>query len=99
MSRNLASSIIAALRRHGFLAYLVGGCVRDLLLQREPADFDVATSATPAQVMEIFPDTYAIGVQFGVVLVPPPEEHCLEQAESIAPKSHAVEVATFRSDL
>ena len=63
MSEHLARSIIQTLRQHGFQAYLAGGCVRDLLLKREPADFDVATSATPAQVMEIFPETYAVGAQ------------------------------------
>ncbi len=63
----------------GFQAYLVGGCVRDLLLGREPKDYDVATSATPGQVMEIFPETYAVGAQFGVVLVPiPPGEAATE---------------------
>jgi poly(A) polymerase len=44
--------------------------VRDLLLGREPSDYDVATDATPEQVMGIFPETYAVGAQFGVVLVP-----------------------------
>ncbi len=98
MSQNFAVSIIQALRQHGFQAYLVGGCVRDLLLKREPADYDVATSATPAQVMEIFPDAYAVGAQFGVVLVPLPEKH-RDRSENTTPKSNAVEVATFRSDL
>ncbi|HKR96107.1 MAG TPA: CCA tRNA nucleotidyltransferase, partial [Candidatus Angelobacter sp.] len=50
-----ATRIALALRAQGHSAYLVGGCVRDLLLNREPADFDVATSATPQQVMQIFP--------------------------------------------
>ncbi|MGA7444205.1 MAG: CCA tRNA nucleotidyltransferase, partial [Candidatus Sulfotelmatobacter sp.] len=98
MSQNFAVSIIQALRQHGFQAYLVGGCVRDLLLKREPADYDVATSATPAQVMEIFPDAYAVGAQFGVVLVPLPEKH-RDRSENTTSKSNAVEVATFRSDL
>jgi poly(A) polymerase len=99
MSKNFSISIIETLRRHGFQAYLVGGCVRDLLLGREPADFDVATSATPAHVMEIFPETYAVGVQFGVVLVPLPEEDNRSTDEPVPPKARAVEVATFRSDL
>ncbi len=73
--------------------------MRDLLLQREPADYDVATNATPAQVMEIFPETYAVGVQFGVVLVPLPEEQRTIADESAPPKFQTVEVATFRSDL
>ncbi|MGB8948089.1 MAG: CCA tRNA nucleotidyltransferase, partial [Candidatus Sulfotelmatobacter sp.] len=76
----------------------VGGCVRDLLLKREPGDYDVATSATPAQVMEIFPETYAVGAQFGVVLVPAPEDQRTVADESVLPKAQAIEVATFRSD-
>jgi poly(A) polymerase len=97
--KNLAISIIQTLRQQGFKAYLAGGCVRDLLLQREPADYDVATSATPAQVMQVFPDTYAVGAQFGVVLVPLPQERRASRDENVLPKSQAVEVATFRSDL
>jgi len=99
MSKDFSISIIETLRQHGFQAYLVGGCVRDLLLDREPADFDVATSATPAQVMEIFPDTYAVGAQFGVVLVPLPESQSLDRGGEVTSKARAVEVATFRSDL
>jgi poly(A) polymerase len=98
MPRHFAISIIETLRQHSFQAYLVGGCVRDLLLNREPADFDVATSATPAEVMKIFPDTYAVGAQFGVVLVPVPGEENTREGENEKSKAHAVEVATFRSD-
>jgi putative nucleotidyltransferase with HDIG domain len=103
MHKNFAASIIHTLRQRDFLAYLAGGCVRDLLLRREPADYDVATSATPAQVMEIFPDTYAVGAQFGVVLVPLPDpltgDRRTHAGESVPPRARAVEVATFRSDL
>jgi putative nucleotidyltransferase with HDIG domain len=99
MLKDFATMIIQTLRRRGFLAYLVGGCVRDLSLKREPADYDIATSATPAQVMDIFPETYAVGAQFGVVLVPLPEDQRTSAGESLPPKSQAVEVATFRSDL
>jgi putative nucleotidyltransferase with HDIG domain len=84
-----AVEIVQRLRGRGHKAYLVGGCVRDLLLGREPADFDVATDATPEQVMRIYPETYAVGAQFGVVLVPGAGGN----------SSHLVEVATFRSDL
>ncbi len=65
-----ATRIARTLREQGYSAYLVGGCVRDLLLDREPADYDVATSATPQEVIRIFPQTFAVGAQFGVVLVP-----------------------------
>jgi poly(A) polymerase len=71
--KSFAISIIRTLREHGHEAYLVGGCVRDLLLNREPADYDVSTSAAPDEVMRIFPETYAVGAQFGVVLVPATE--------------------------
>jgi poly(A) polymerase len=95
MTKDVATSIVQTLRQRGFQAYLVGGCVRDLLLGREPKDYDVATNATPAQVMGIFPETYAVGEQFGVVLVPVPRGGVAGNVST----SHAVEVATFRSDL
>jgi poly(A) polymerase len=101
MLRDFAIHIVQTLRRRSFQAYLAGGCVRDLLLGIEPKDYDVATEATPAQVMAIFPETYAVGVQFGVVLVPAPEEDisCGEIEAATPMKSRTVEVATFRSDL
>lgn len=94
--KEFATSIVHTLRQRGFQAYLAGGCVRDLLLRREPKDYDVATNATPRQVMQIFPETYAVGAQFGVVLVPPPDGEPTADGPS---KAHAVEVATFRSDI
>jgi poly(A) polymerase len=96
MLKDFAISIIRTLREHGHKAYLVGGCVRDLLLTREPADYDVATDATPEEVMRIFPETYAVGAQFGVVLVPSPER---DVACYVSSKANVVEVATFRSDI
>ena len=100
MLKDFATSIVQILRQQGFQAYLVGGCVRDLLLGREPKDYDVATDATPSQVMEIFPETYAVGAQFGVVLVPAPDRHLHHDASTDqSSKSNAVEVATFRSDI
>jgi poly(A) polymerase len=83
--RELANSICATLQQHGYQALLVGGGVRDLLLNRDPADYDVTTDATPAQVMELFPDSVGVGAQFGVVLVPR--------------DGNKVEVATFRCDV
>ncbi len=82
--RELANSICAKLRSSGYQALLCGGCVRDLLLKREPSDYDVTTDATPQEVMRLFPDSIAVGAQFGVVLVPHEELR--------------VEVATFRAD-
>jgi poly(A) polymerase len=99
MLKDFAKSIVETLRQHGFQAYLVGGCVRDLLLGREPKDYDVATDATPVEVMKIFPETYAVGAQFGVVLVPAPESAGASDSAETSAKSHAVEVATFRSDI
>src|SRR3954468_20816660 len=106
MSKPFAISIVHTLRERGHQAYLVGGCVRDLLLGREPADYDVATDATPGEVMRIFPETYAVGAQFGVVLVPVPtdQRHQPEDGsdeETVPGHSHklCVEVATFRRDV
>ena len=64
-----ALEILKTLRAAGYEAYLAGGCVRDLLLGREPEDYDVATSATPDMVLHMFPRTFAVGAHFGVVLV------------------------------
>src|SRR5208282_2353479 len=93
-----AAEIVRTLRERGHQAYLAGGCVRDLLLSREPADYDVATDATPQQVMQIFPQTFAVGEQFGVVLVPSngATGALARQGER---SSATVEVATFRSDV
>jgi poly(A) polymerase len=99
MLKDFATSVVQTLREHGYEAYLVGGCVRDLLLDREPADYDVATSATPREVMRIFPRTYAVGEQFGVVLVPAPETESSADASPNAAHAGLIEVATFRADL
>ena len=100
MLKDFATAIVQTLRQRGFQAYLVGGCVRDLLLGREPKDYDVATNATPAEVMGLFPETYAVGVQFGVVLVPAPDRDAASGVSAdFSSTAHAVEVATFRSDI
>ena len=88
-----ATRIVQELRHAGHSAYLAGGCVRDFVLGREPADYDVATSAHPEEVMRIFPQTYAVGAQFGVVLVP-----VRHDGIDGARDNYAIEVATFRSD-
>ena len=80
----LAQRIIRTLRTAGRQAYLVGGCVRDLLLGREAKDFDVATDALPTEILQLFPGSGCVGAHFGVVLVHADDAR--------------VEVATFRSD-
>lgn len=84
-ARELAEQICHRLREAGHQAYLVGGCVRDLVLGREPADYDVVTDALPERVQQLFLDTLAVGAQFGVIVV--------------VENSVQVEVATFRSDI
>jgi poly(A) polymerase len=99
-TREEATEILETLERHGHSAYLVGGCVRDLLLGREPADYDIATDATPTEVMEIFPDSYDVGAQFGVILVPVPKQKKNQSPAGVSgPSPDVVEVATFRSDI
>jgi poly(A) polymerase len=83
--RELADQLCATLRQHGHQAYLVGGCVRDLELGREPADYDVCTDARPDRVQELIPRSLNVGAKFGVILVVGDEAQ--------------VEVATFRSDI
>ncbi len=86
--REFATDVVRRLREAGFVAYFAGGCVRDLLLGRTAKDYDVATSARPEQVRELFGrrKTLAVGESFGVIIV-------------LGPKAAGqVEVATFRSD-
>ena len=82
--REKAISIIKRLREEGYEAYLAGGCVRDDLLGKPPQDFDIATDAKPETIRTVFPQTLAVGTQFGVILV-------LLDGEPF-------EVATFRYD-
>ncbi len=83
-NKQLAGEIITRLRQNGHEAYLAGGCVRDMLLARDPKDSDVATAALPEQVLEYFPNSVAVGAKFGVILV--------------LGGQVTVEVATFRCD-
>lgn len=84
LARAVALDIVRALRGAGHTALLAGGCVRDALLGNAPTDFDVATSAQPAQLRALFPRTHDVGEAFGVMLV--------------RDRGVTVEVATFRSD-
>jgi poly(A) polymerase len=83
-----AEAVVERLRVESYEAYFVGGCVRDLLLERQPADFDVATGAHPDAVLTMFPRTFAVGAHFGVILVADELDGC----------EIVTEVATFRSD-
>ncbi len=94
-----ASRIVGELRAAGHEAYLAGGCVRDLLLGREPADYDVATAATPDVVLGMFPRTFAVGAHFGVVLVAASDVTADATGAETDEREYVVtEVATFRSD-
>ena len=82
--RTTATSIVRRLHAAGFDAYWVGGCVRDVLLGREPQDYDIATNARPEAIEELFAKTIPIGKQFGVILV--------------VVDGHQFQVATFRAE-
>jgi poly(A) polymerase len=88
IQREAAEQIVERLRAEGYQVWFAGGCVRDLLLGREPKDFDVATNAHPEAVLEMFPKTFAVGAHFGVVLV----------ADEADGREFVTEVATFRND-
>jgi poly(A) polymerase len=83
-TREDAVAVVRRLRESGHVAYFAGGCVRDMLLGREPKDFDVATDAPPKRVRGLFSNTQAVGAAFGVILV----RHRTSQ----------IEVATFRTE-
>ena len=87
-----ALRIVVQLRAAGYEAYFAGGCVRDLLLGVPPKDFDIATSAHPEAVLNLFPRTFAVGAHFGVVLV------CDDGPDADGGEI-VTEVATFRSDI
>ncbi|MBP5181959.1 MAG: hypothetical protein J6331_02910, partial [Lentisphaeria bacterium] len=80
----VACSIVQRLRENGFDAFLVGGCVRDMVMGRTPSDFDITTSATPEEVQKIFPRCIGVGASFGVMVV--------------AEEEMQFEVATFREE-
>lgn len=74
--------ILSTLQSNGYPSFLVGGCVRDLLLGREPKDFDICTKATPEQVKNIFPKVIDTGIKYGTV--------------TVLSDNLAVEITTFR---
>src|SRR5262249_40095235 len=84
MLRDKAIEVVETLRKAGFRAYWVGGCVRDLVMGHEPEDYDIATNARPEQVMKLFTQTVPVGVSFGGI--------------KVLAGDCAFGVATFRSD-
>lgn len=84
-SREHSLQVLRELRKAGCQAYWAGGCVRDMLLGRDPKDYDVATNATPDQVQALFPRTLDVGKAYGVIHVWADDISC--------------EVTTFRRDL
>ena len=82
--RHIAESIARRLHAAGHTAYFAGGCVRDELLGKTPKDYDIATSAVPAQVQKLFPGSVSVGAHFGVIVV-------RDNGENF-------EIATFRTD-
>src|SRR5689334_648411 len=84
--RDFAISVVRRLREAGYEALWAGGCVRDELLGLTPKDYDVATSARPDDVCQLFRRTVGVGKSFGVV-----------EVLGLAPLQ--VQVATFRSDI
>ncbi|MDD4351765.1 MAG: CCA tRNA nucleotidyltransferase [Candidatus Gracilibacteria bacterium] len=79
-----ALQIIKTLKAAGHEAYLAGGCVRDILMKRDPTDYDIATSAKPEEIEKLLEKTIPIGKQFGVILA--------------LQNGFQFEIATFRSD-
>lgn len=83
---NYVKNVLNRVKDNNFEAYIVGGCVRDLLIGREPSDYDITTSAKPDEIEEIFKDykTIQVGKEFGTIVVVQPENN--------------IEVTTFRTE-
>lgn len=88
MDKKEIKDTILALESAGFEAYLVGGCVRDLILNKEPKDWDIATNALPEEIQKIFPDSVYEN-QFGTVAV---------KTESTDPTLKIIEITTYRQE-
>ncbi len=82
--KNTATKIVEKLQKADFESYFAGGCVRDMILKKDHIDIDIATSARPEEIENLFKKTFPIGKSFGVIL--------------IKENDHHFEIATFRSD-
>jgi len=79
-----AIEIVKTLQKHGYKAFFAGGCVRDMIMGKESADYDIATNALPQDIINLFEKTIPVGAQFGVIIV--------------VKNGHSFEVATFRTE-
>lgn len=86
------------LRDAGHEAFFAGGCVRDELLGLHPTDYDIATSATPDQVRQVFPKAHSVGEHFGVMLVRGPTGDAPTGTPVVGAVEVMIEIATFRTD-
>lgn len=94
-----AAYILQQLNKHGYEAYIVGGCVRDSLLGKQPNDWDITTSAKPEEVKAIFHRTIDTGIQHGTVTVLVDREILDDGSGSLASHTdYAFEVTTYRVD-
>lgn len=83
-AREVALELARTLKKAGHDAFFAGGCVRDTVLGHTPKDYDIATSARPNEILELFPGANEVGAHFGVIIV--------------ARDAHHIEIATFRTD-
>ena len=77
-------NVLKTLSSHGYPACIVGGCVRDMILRVPPNDWDIATAATPEELLELFPDSIPTGIKHGTL--------------TVRSGGQFVEVTTFRDD-
>ena len=80
-----ATKIVKTLADHGHTTYFAGGWVRDFVMDHPSSDIDIATTAPPEVILDLFPNTIKVGIQFGVVVV--------------VVDGHQFEVSTFRKDI
>lgn len=96
-----AKEIVLKLRKSRFQAFFAGGCVRDIIMDRVPKDFDIVTDALPEKVLEMFPQAVAVGKAFGVVRVGIKAcPHCVTLAKKGpgSARDNYYDVATYRTD-
>ncbi|MDO5127006.1 MAG: CCA tRNA nucleotidyltransferase [Eubacteriales bacterium] len=93
-----AQYIIGKLNSKGYEAYIVGGCVRDCLLGKQPNDWDITTNATPEQVKALFRRTVDTGIRHGTVTVLVEKQYSTDNIDDVSHTDYAYEVTTYRVD-